>query len=345
MFHGKNGSGKTTVLECLYYICCLRSFRSPSNSNLINSEEDSFLLRGLSSVSFNRTDSEEFAIGCEVGRRGKAPKIKVNGEVVRSASQIASIQPVVYISPTSTELIDGSPKLRRNFIDWLVFHVEPSYSKLKSEFNIALTSRNKLLRDFDKVQEEYWRNKLSLLSEEILRLRRNAFEKFLPIFNRYTELFFEDIDSFVALKLKHGWDISEANLSILLERNLESDLNRGYTQLGPHTMDVGITSATNSGKIHYSLSRGQQRLVTLAMNLAQVEYLNELGKDCVLLVDDLNAELDDKSVEKTLKVIQDLDVQTFITTIHQGLLNRNHSVFNNNYKMFHVEQGHVIEEK
>ena len=183
LIYGENGSGKTTILEAIYYSCCLRSFRSKSTSHLINSEEESFLLR---SVSFPDDLNNSNTIGCEV-KRNKEKSVKLNGTYIYTSSKIANLSPVVYVAPTATELVDGPPKLRRSYLDWVVFHVEPSYAKLVNEYEYALSSRNKLVKVQDFSQEHYWREILAKYGQQIHNIRSNVFSELSNYINVFTK--------------------------------------------------------------------------------------------------------------------------------------------------------------
>jgi len=119
ILHGDNGSGKTSLLEAIHLLGMARSFRSTRLNPVISHEQDSCTVFGQVELG----EAQSSALGISRDRSGEV-RIRINGQTVRSAAELADALPLQLINPDSFRLLEGAPKLRRQFLDWGVFHVE-----------------------------------------------------------------------------------------------------------------------------------------------------------------------------------------------------------------------------
>ncbi|MCW8195561.1 DNA replication/repair protein RecF [Proteobacteria bacterium 005FR1] len=336
VIYGANGSGKTSLLEAVNMLSLGRSFRSHRSKPIINYDTDRLTLYG--EVGLERVTR----IGVEKTRQGDT-SIRVDGRNILSAAELAEHLPVLALNADSFELITGSPKLRRQLLDWLAFHVEPSFYGVWRNLQHCLKQRNSLLRRgrISGPELRPWDQQLVTLSAAIDEHRRRSFSPFLDALNSLEDLL-PGVGE-INLEYRRGWKRGE-DYQELLEAHLEQDLLRGFTQVGPHRADIKITvNGENAADV---LSRGQQKVVVAALVVAQGMVFNQhTGKQVLYLVDDLPAELDQDRSRQLGGWLSGLNAQVFITGVEQGaLIGMWPETELQNAAVFHVEHGKVSQE-
>lgn len=329
--YGLNGSGKTSILEAVYFLSSGKSFRSHIPQQVIHRQAEKFT---LFAELFNHGDNL-FTVGMERGRQG-VNKNKMNGELLQGAAELAKNVPVILINQDGYSLIDGSPKEKRQFLDWGMFHVEPAFLALWRQLQQVVTQRNALLRKMPTVKMlQPWDELLFQTSIEIDRLRKNYFFDFLPVFR---EILVKFLPAYaIDLQYYAGWE-AEVDLINLLESNRARDISIGYTQFGAHRADLRLNIYGRSAD--ESLSRGEQKLLMYALKLAQGIHLHQtLKKKTIYLIDDLLAELDIHHQSLVLQYLSDVEAQVFVTATHLEHLDK--IIREVSPALFHVEQGRV----
>lgn len=334
LIFGENGSGKTSLLEAINILGLGRSFRSHKHKPLINHHQKSFTV-------FGRINAEgaEVPVGVSRQANGEA-SFKANGALASSAAALANYLPLQVINSDTFLLLEGSPKVRRQFIDWLVFHVEPNFLQTWKDAQRCLKHRNSLLRHdrIDRFELAPWDQELILLTERIHGFRQECMARFLePFFDLLKE--FVPIDG-LELKYFRGWDADSAYADVLAT-GIERDKRQGYTQTGSHRADLNITvNGLNAADV---LSRGQQKLLVCALKLAQGYVFSRItGRKCIYLVDDLPAELDEHHRSLLVRWLDVMATQVFITGIDRETLVASwRDKPGTELKLFHVEQGEV----
>lgn len=336
VFIGENGSGKSSILEALHYLGFARSFRTNKHKNVISTGQSAFTV--FCSLS-NETLSLEQKLGISRSTDDSCI-VNVNGKKSRKATDLVSHLPVQVFTPQSSDLLLGAPKLRRRYLDWLLFHVEQSFNLDIQLFGKALKHLNAIYRNpLPKQDQSYWFDLISskgelltefrtkLVSEYLIGLINSNLQDFLPEFS------FE-------ISYYRGWE-KGLTLSEALIKNSEKDRRNGYVSVGPHKADLKIKS--NGLPAQEILSRGQLRMFVAAMQLAQTQYLyQQTGKTSIFLLDDIGAELDQEKRKAFIDKLNQSDSQLFVTAIDINQLD-----FLNNYNektVFHVEHGQVREE-
>ena len=173
VFSGPNGSGKTSILEAVHILGMARSFRSASVKSVIQHGEAELIVFGeIGPVSPGLLRP----IGVRRGGTGEAD-IRVAGEKVRTVAELVQQLPLQVINANSFELLTGSPKARRQFLDWGVFHVEQSFLPVWQRFQRCLKQRNNLLRrdKIDASEVGVWTRELCETGEAINSLRKRFF--------------------------------------------------------------------------------------------------------------------------------------------------------------------------
>ncbi|HEY0893369.1 MAG TPA: DNA replication/repair protein RecF [Cellvibrio sp.] len=337
LIYGENGSGKTSILEAINLLALGRSFRSHKHKPLINHQQQSFTVFGR----VHADDGSEVPIGISRSLDGDA-SFKANGVLVPSAADLAAYLPVQVINSDTFLLLEGSPKVRRQFIDWLVFHVEPNFFPAWKAIQRCLKHRNSLLRRdrIDPFELATWDKELVCLTDIIHDFRTQCMAQFQETFAELLEEFI-NIDG-IALGYYRGWD-KDKTYADVLSASFERDKRQGFTHFGSHRADLKIT--VNGLDAAEVLSRGQQKLLVCALKIAQGYVFTRItGRKSIYLVDDLPAELDEKHRALLVHWLDTMGTQVFITGVEPEILASSwRDKTKITPKMFHVEQGRVTE--
>ena len=323
---GPNGSGKTSFLEAIYILGRGRSFRASTSKKVIKEDKSSLTI--VAKIG----EKNIHTLGLQI--TGKGFRAKRDGEYVKKTSELALTLPLLLISPDADKLIQGSPRQRRRFLDWGLFHVEHEYLSYWKKYNRVLIQRNTLLKKGGLNNIETWNRQLLSIGGTLTQYRLVYTTALRELFQRYSNVLTNELA--LDLKYQPGWGGDETFESSLL-KSIDRDIKTGYTQKGPHRADIGITSAGR--KADNYLSGGQQKLAACALILAQAKLLSEkLKHRGLLLVDDLPAELDARHRKQFLHLLSNINSQIFITTTDLGLLTLESF---SGYNVFHVEHGQI----
>ncbi len=331
LFCGLNGSGKTSILESIYLLSCGKSFRNHAVHTIINHDAPALSIFSL----IETAGKIKKHIGLEKTREGKT-QIRIDGQNVSSAAALAECLPLQIIHPESDILITGSPKYRRQFMDWGVFHVEPAFFPAWQRLQKVTKQRNAVLKQTqDKTQVSSWDQEYTQASELVSQLRKAYLQAFQPHFQEMIQFFLPHKP--VILTYQRGWP-EDVGLAALLSKNFYRDLQLGYTQFGSQRDDLLILCDEHPACEVWS--RGEQKLVVIALRLAQGKLLKETQqKQCIYLLDDFAAELDSIHRRQVIETLSHLKAQIFLTSIDYGEVSA--SLVNMDISLFHVEQGEV----
>lgn len=335
ILHGDNGSGKTSLLEAIHLLGMARSFRSSRLNPVITHEQACCTVFGQVELG----DDQSSSLGVSRDRSGEL-LIRINGQSVRSAAELAETLPLQLINPDSFRLLEGAPKLRRQFLDWGVFHVEPRFLKAWQRLQQALRQRNSWLRHgtLDTASQAAWSRELSAASDEIDGYRRAYIQTLKPVFEQ-TLASLLALDGF-QLSYYRGWD-KDRSLADVLEGSIDRDRAMGHTQAGPQRADLRLRVANHNAA--ETLSRGQQKLVVCALRIAQGHLVSEAKRgQCIYLVDDLPSELDDQHRLALCQLLEQLNCQVFITCVDSNVLQEGWRD-DTPVSMFHVEHGAIAQ--
>ncbi len=336
VFYGDNGSGKTSVLEAVHLLGMARSFRSTSARSLITHGDDSCTVYGAASA----PGGQGSPVGIGVQRRltGEA-EIKVSGRPVRAVADLIEQLPVLVINADSFDLLNGSPRTRRQYLDWGVFHVEHAFFAQWQRFQRCIKQRNNLLRR-DKIpasEVTSWTRDLITSGSAINGYRLAYFERLAPCFKGIMASLVPELEN-LELRYRRGWDKS-MSFEEALANSYSADCERGYTHVGPQRADMRVT--VNGHSAADTLSRGQQKLLVCGLKLAQGRLMADSGPErCVYLVDDLPSELDRQHSILVAKELEAMKAQVFITCVERADIE---SVWpsRDSLSMFHVEHGEI----
>lgn len=307
---GDNGSGKSNLLEAVYLLSVGESFRARKIEEMINFEGSIARIKGRVSLIDGKTDLEMILTKGEVGGK-KTPKRKfLVEEVAKRRRDFAGLFLAVLFRPEDLELMDGSPAVRRKFLDVSLLRTDPSYERSLSTYEQALRRRNKLL---DAIREgvanryalTFWDGLLIKHGQELERKR----QEYVDYINRL----WEKSDLFNNLKVIYDKSvISEARL----KQYKDEEVLVGYTLVGPHKDDFVIITGEDKEVAVYG-SRGEQRMAVLALKMGEIYFLELMKKvKPILLLDDIFSELDENHREEVLRVTKDR--QVIVTTTEES---------------------------
>lgn len=343
---GQNGAGKSSLLEAMSVLAHGRSFRTSKFRNLIQDDSSAFTVfaRLISD------DGVEFPMGMQRTRNGDV-LIKINEKKVSSAVELAISLPFLVINSNSFRLVEGSPKERRKFFDWLVFHVKHEFAGFWRDYSRCLKQRNSLLRDKIAYPEvEPWDRELSRLGANIDTLRRVCWLDFQAVFSRLCQdnslSFGERGRGDISISYDNGWNEAsrENDLFEQLRSSYPKDLRLGFTSVGSHKADFTIRAANKPAS--EVLSRGQIKLLISVMYAAEAQMYSE--KSCstpVVAVDDMPSELDLDNQRLLASLLNRIGCQCFITAINPDFIEQvwPGAEGRGEIKMFHVKHG-LLEE-
>ena len=320
---GSNGSGKTSLLEAIFLLGRGRSFRTRNSDRLIRHGQPRLTV-------FGRTDGmPPQAVGVQVAKAG-GTTARINAATAGSLTELSQAFPVQVIDPGVHKLVEEGGFRRRRWMDWAVFHVEQGFADLWVRYTRAVKQRNAALRS-QPAQASAWDPEVARLGELIAEARRGMLEHMQSGW-RQSVLALSGLE--VELHYSRGWSQDVPLAQALLDSRVR-DQARGLTHSGPHRADVLVR--VNGRPAREILSRGQQKLVAIAMTLAQIQLLQErTAITPTLLLDDPAAELDGPHLLRFIEEVSHLKCQLVITSLQPES-----DLFGRPERVFHVEQGRV----
>lgn len=326
LFVGENGAGKTSILEAIDILSRGRSFRERRTSPLLRKDSEELTISG-------KITSVEQTTRLGIQKSPRQTTLHCNQEKVSSISNHASYLPVLSMHPDTHQLIQGSAKHRRNYIDWSAFHVKPLFLQQWRVYSKCLRQRNVALRDQASDKEiSVWTKKLSTIGEEVSAARSEIFQEISPIFSEFISILLPECE--ISLFYQRGWS-EDLSLASALQEAHSQELHSKTTKYGPHRADVKIF--LNQQEASAAASRGQQKLIAACLLLAQIDHIQRYSEQkCVVLLDDIRAELDQQHAHALVSALQTLGCQVFITAIEAEQIDLSGW---EDTKVFHVKQG------
>lgn len=312
-FVGKNGIGKTNILDAIYHLANGKSYFNPLAVQNIKHNEEFFVVDG----EFEKNDRNE-QIVCSL-KKGKKKILKRNGKLYEKFSDHIGFIPLVIISPADRDLITEGSETRRKFIDSVISQLDSHYLQQLIQYQKTVAQRNALLKYFalnhvfEKDTLIIYNEQLNELGQSIFEKRKDFLEKFIPIFNNYYK---EISNGFETVQLVYQSDLSEKNTLALLEENLSKDRALQYTSVGVHKDDLSFE--IDNHPIKKFGSQGQQKSFLIALKLAQFDFVKkQSGEKPILLFDDIFDKLDEFRVAKIVSMVNNDEFgQLFISDTH-----------------------------
>lgn len=306
---GKNGSGKTNLLDAIYYLALTKSAVTGSDNFCIRHGEQHFFLKG---VFIQYQDVKEITSAFQTGSK-KIFKEGVN-EYQKLSDHIGKY-PVVLIGPDDTDLVKEGSEARRKFFDSIISQLDHSYLESLIQYNHALKQRNSLLKifsetnSFDAIALETYDHVLIQLGTVVFQKRKLFVTEYAPVFKRFYNFIVADEEAAVV----YSTELKNIGYKEGLLNNRQRDLYLQRTNFGIHRDDYQFT--LGSGDLKRLGSQGQQKSFIIALKLAQFEVIKRhKGFNPLLLLDDIFDKLDDFRIERLLELIKNDELgQLFIT--------------------------------
>ncbi|HKK56565.1 DNA replication/repair protein RecF [Marinobacter sp.] len=348
LLFGENGSGKSSVLEAIGYLGLGRSFRVGRHQAVVSHGQKKLTVfggidRGHELVTEPAPDNGiRHRLGISRDTSAKETVLRVDGEAVRNMSVLAKHLPVSVIDPGVFDIVAGGPGNRRQFLDWSVFHVEPSFAAVWQQCQRVISQRNRILRNgrLDPSLMKVWDSQYTNLTETMTRSRQHTFQLFSAAFFQLLGEIEAPWVEGLRIEFYPGWDDSQSLLDVL-NSHREQELKMGHTLYGPNRADLRLRF--HGRPVAETFSRGQQKTLVILMKIAQGVVMAQLQKQVTFLLDDINAELDVGHRAMLAAKLQELKCQVFMTSIEPPKPDQlwPHSL--PDYRVFHVEHGKMTE--
>ncbi len=286
---GRNGQGKSNVLEAVAYLATLESFRGAPADALVRRGASSAVVRGQVLV-----DGREQLIEAEINPAGRN-RVQVNRQRLQRTRDLVEALRVTVFAPDDLELLKGGPAVRRSYLDKALVLERPAVDSVRSDFEKALRQRNALLKQCKGRLDEaagltldVWDLKLAQAGEELTRLRRDLADRLSPVTTRaYRDVAGETSE----VRLVYVSEWHERGLAAALVDSRADDVRRGTTLVGPHRDDLMVLLNDMPSRTH--ASQGEQRSLALGLRLGVHRLVtSRMGVPPVLLLDDVFSELD-----------------------------------------------------
>jgi DNA replication and repair protein RecF len=280
---GDNAQGKTNVLEAIYLVATLRSFRGVGGAQIVQHSKKGYFV-GAQIVSQGEHEIKMYWSSAE-------RKLSLNGQPVRKLTDYLGVLRAVVFCTEDLQLVKGSGRVRRRFLDLLLAQTFPGYLPTLQRYAQALRSRNAVLKQriFDPVALESFSRELIQLGEEITKLRRELIPKLSPLARLAYRRIANDAED---LRIEYQPSIKR-DFAVELAQSRSREQSYRTTVIGPHRDEVQLL--LNEKPAGEFGSEGQKRTLAIALKMAQAEYVTGIhGTPPVLLIDDVMGELDVK---------------------------------------------------
>ncbi|GAA4041995.1 DNA replication/repair protein RecF [Flavobacterium chungnamense] len=330
-FVGKNGIGKTNVLDAIYHLAYGKSYFNPLAVQNIKHNEEFFVVDG----EFEKLERNEQIVSSF--KKGQKKILKRNGKPYEKFSDHIGFIPLVIISPADNDLIIEGSETRRKFIDSVISQLDSSYLQELIQYQKIISQRNALLKYFA-LNHVFETDTLSIYNEQLNDLGQKIFEKrkqfiddFLPIFNKHHQAISGSEEK---VQLVYESHLFEGTTLHLLEQNLAKDRALQYTSVGIHKDDLAFQ--IDDFPIKKFGSQGQQKSFLIALKLAQFEFVKkQSGEKPILLFDDIFDKLDETRVSKIVAMVNQEEFgQLFISDTHPERTENIVKTTHQSYKIF-----------
>ncbi len=300
-FVGRNGSGKTNILDAVHYLSMCKSYMNTIDRQNIRFDQHFFVIQGDWAL-----NGQSVSIHCAVKAGAKKVFRRNKKEYEKLAEHIGQF-PAVMISPYDRDLISEGSELRRKWMDGIISQFDRNYLYNLQKYGKVLSQRNALLKHmgehrlFDSESIEIWNVQLVELGNCIFEKRKTFVEEFIPVFRKHYESI-GHVDEQVAIEYRS--QLYEGDFTELLKESEKKDAYSRYTNVGTHKDD--LVFKIKGHRVKKFGSQGQQKSFLIALRLGQYEWLKQqLEVTPVLLLDDIFDKLDHVRVERLMQLVAD----------------------------------------
>ncbi len=337
-FVGNNGMGKTNLLDAVYYLSFCKSYTNPIDSQIINHDRDVCMIQGK----YISDTDKATEIYCGLKRRQKKQFKRDKKEYDKLSEHIGQI-PLVMISPTDIEIIQGGSEERRKFMDIAISQFDKEYMQALIRYNKALQQRNAILKmeehQIDSTLLQIWEHQMVEEGEHIYNKRRIFIEMFTPIFNTFYKQVSATNEN---VSFEYVSQLQDKDYSSKLRDSYRRDKILGHSTIGIHRDELEML--LDGFPIKKVGSQGQNKTYFVALKLAQFDYLRTTSnKTPILLLDDIFDRLDANRVEEIVKLVSsDKFGQIFISDTNRVAFDSILERIGNNHHIYLVKDGDII---
>lgn len=339
---GDNAQGKSNLLEAVELLSTLRSHRVTRDRDLVLAGETESKITAQLTRKYGSVD-----LALTLRAKGRRTA-NLNQENVKRQLDFLGVLNAVEFSCLDLDLVRGNPETRRQWIDALLFQIEPIYAHILHEYQRVLKQRNSLLRQAEQrtlepAELELWDHQLITTGTRVIRRRARIIARLAPLAQMWHTQISKDAER-LTITYTPNIEVVDSTPELIyqafvdrlhLRRAAEQSL--GNTLVGPHRDEIELTIDRTPAKAFGS--QGQQRTLVLALKLAELELIEQIvGEPPLLLLDDVLAELDLTRQDRLLSVIEDR-FQTLITTTHLGAFD---AKWLDSAQILHVRSGALV---
>lgn len=338
-FVGLNGTGKTTLLDAVYYLSFCKSSLGATDSVLTKHDMDRFMICGqYRNESGNVQGEVTVSAGYQLNKR---KHFSYNKKEYSRYSDHIGVIPLVISSPSDLDLLGGVSADRRKFMDMLISQYDKEYLSALIYYTHALEQRNSMLRNCQTDPAIYSavEYNMDIYAKIIYGKRCRFVAELIPLFGECYYAIGADSEK---VALEYSSCMSNGSLDAQLEQSRNKDMILGYTSVGVHRDDLGMT--LDGFAVRKEASQGQKKSFLIALRFAQYKILKQLcNTEPILLLDDLFDKLDSRRVSNIIRFVSSSDFgQIFITDTAQNRLdNMLQEYCGSEYKLFEVDNGMV----
>lgn len=332
-FVGKNGVGKTNILESIYFLSFTKGYFNSVASQHIKHQEGFFVIEG-----FYKKGNRKEIIHCSL-KKGHKKIVKRNGKEYAKLSEHIGKIPLVIISPNDRDLIADGSDVRRKFIDGVIAQADKKYLTTLIKYQKTVSQRNSLLKyfaanhTFNALNLEIYNEQLIEFGTSIYNKRKEFLVDFIPVFKEQYRLISNGVEQ-VNLTCKS--QLEQQDFSDLLIENLQKDKIMQYSTVGIHKDD--LIFKIDDYPIKKYGSQGQQKSFLIALKLAQFHFIKkQTDKKPLLLLDDIFDKLDEDRVSQLIQLVnEDNFGQLFISDTNAKRTEKIIEKTKQSYKMFEL---------
>lgn len=317
LLYGKNGVGKTNILEAISFFAFGKSIKLNKDNELINFSKAFFRLE----ANFKLKSSKHFF---EAAAYKNKKILKMDNEKISKISDLFKYIKTIYFSPEDINIISSAPSFRRKFLDIALSQYSFKYMETLRNYHRILKQRNALLKtEFSREEKKAWDQQLIEFTAKIEQQRLNYLSKFTPILTKYYNNVTGESEK-LQLKYKYSFPTNGRQIDTDFTEHLakielqEIELQR--TLAGPHLSDLDFSINGYSSRKYGS--QGQMRSIAIAAKLVQAELISQNKEDLpILMFDDVLADLDEIRSARILDMFSDKH-QIFIATPNKKIYER-----------------------
>ena len=307
---GLNGSGKTNLIDAIYFLALTKSAVTSQLSDCIRHEQK------FASVKGEFEGMDEFTIVCSVFT-DKKKIVKLNDDVYYKVTEHIGKIPLIWIEPHDVDYVRMGSEMRRKLFDGFITQIDPDYLSYIIRYNRGLKQRNQLLKQISE-RGRVDHALLDTYDQGLIQLATRIYERRLMFIDSFRNEF-EEMYSFLSgkrekVRIEYRSEVSDAHFSQTFREKRSLDIKLQRTSMGIHRDDYDFIFSDSGMSVKTQGSQGQQKTFILAIKLSQIKPLREsLGTRPLLLLDDIFDKLDSERISKLLNFVSSEKIQVFLT--------------------------------